>query len=443
MSVNSLKTQTDELQAMYTAFKTGYQTHLDTTTDYENRFMNAFEDFSCFIAKGMSDLTNIIDKHIQLVSKIQDDHEKNKFEEGNFNKVSLIKKQDTTIRQLEIKVAELESKLAGKAVVSTSCTVSPAIQHTNVVVPEPTLIQCFARVGKAKYNISKQDAGFMDDFPAGTYVTKTGCVVGLSCSNMITSGQVFCPDHNNGKFEDIRQEPGTAQANVIPATVSIINPTDTVFTDTPEKKGKSRKQPAKKQEAEPAVVTPVEPVVAVTPVEPVAVAPVEPVAVTPVEPVVAVTPVEPVVVTPVEPVVVTPVEPVAVAPVEPVAVAPVEPVAVAPVEPVVAVTPAEPDMVMTRVIINEPDIEPTDEEELENLAIQQPIEEDISQELVDEPVIEAQVTLQMDNLPLPSFDDIEFYDDPSNNKTYYLDSKTKRVFEIAPNDEIGVFVKFL
>jgi hypothetical protein len=43
----------------------------------------------------------------------------------------------------------------------------------------------------------------------------------------------------------------------------------------------------------------------------------------------------------------------------------------------------------------------------------------------------------------PSFDDIEFYDDPTNGKTYYLDSKTKRIFEIAPNDEIGVFVKQL
>ena len=43
----------------------------------------------------------------------------------------------------------------------------------------------------------------------------------------------------------------------------------------------------------------------------------------------------------------------------------------------------------------------------------------------------------------PSFDDIEFYDDPTTGKTYYLDSKTKRIFEIAPNDEIGVFVKQL
>jgi hypothetical protein len=61
---------------------------------------------------------------------------------------------------------------------------------------------------------------------------------------------------------------------------------------------------------------------------------------------------------------------------------------------------------------------------------------------IESPVISVSGTTSSVNEP-PSFDDIEFYDDPTTHKTYYLDSKTKRVFEIAPNDEIGVFVKQL
>ena len=391
MSVTSLKTQTTELQEMYEAFKADYQKHLDITTEYENKFMNAFEDFCCFMTRGMRDLTGIIDKHMQTVSQIQQAHEENKFEEGNFNKVSLIKKQDTTIRQLEIKIAELESKLTNIHSTTKPVNTNPAPVVTTTVettmngTPAEIKNQCCARVGKAKYNISKQAAGFMDDFPAGTFITKTGCVVGLSCPNIITTAGVsFCPDHNNGKFEDIRLEPGTTSQPVATSTVP-----ETAAESVADKKKSTAKRTSKKTVAK---TTELESTVVISQ---------EPEPVTVQEPALIIQEPEPVTVQEPEPVIVQELET-------------VQELVVISQEPEPVVISQEPEPV---VISQEP-------------------------EPVQEPVVIIQQDPEPADMPVPSFDDIEFYDDPSG-KTYYLDSKTKCIYEIAPNDEIGVFVKRL
>ena len=461
MSVTPLKTQTAELQEMYDAFKADYQKHLDITTEYENKFMNAFEDLCCFMTRGMRDLTGIIDKHIQSVSQIQQAHEENKFEEGNFNKVSLIKKQDTTIRQLEIKVAELESKLNNVNSPIAKPVATTSIEVTSVA-PAESKTQCCARVGKAKYNISKQAAGFMDDFPAGTYTTKTGCVVGLACPNIITgyTGLTFCPDHNNGKFEDIRLEPGTQQSTVgtgaTNAPETIPEPVadkkkPTAAKRTSKKAGTKTQEPepATTQEPEPVISQPPEPVISQEP-EPVISQEPEPLISQPPEPLISQPP-EPVISQEPEPIIRQEPEPVISQEPEPATTQEPEPATTQEPEPAIS---QEPEPVISQspepVISQEP--EPATTQETEPVISQEPEpviaqgpEPVISQE--PEPVISKEpvvITSKEDpvDMPVPSFDDIEFYDDPSG-KTYYMDSKTRYIYEIAPNDEVGVFVKKL
>ena len=418
MSVTHLKQELESIQTEFTKFKEGCATHFRRAYDLENEFMNAFEDANEYVSNGTKNLLDLFAKHTELVNTVKQEHDNNKFEEGNFNRVSIIKKQDDTIKTLEIKVAELEMRLASSEKNQARQPVStvkeePVLQQ--IVTPQLAEHQCYARLGKAKYNISKQASDFMDDFPEGVFTTKTGCVVGLPCANKVAYDTVlFCPEHNTGKFEDIRTEPGSQQAAI--TQLSEAKPAE----QQPVEKKKST--PRKKKEV----------------VAPVTVVPEEPVAVVPEEPV-TVVPEEPVTVVPEEPVAVVPEEPVTVVPEEPVAVVPEEPVAVVPEEPARQV--------------NIPALNLKFEQE-DTLDTQSPPLSpviDIDTIAQAKPPVIIQVSEQKDEvqnttssvIEPPSFDDIEFYDDPTTGKTYYLDSRTKRIFEIAPNDEIGVFVKQL
>ncbi len=388
MSVTHLKQELDLIQSEITKFKVGCAQHFKKAYDLENAFMNAFEDANEYVSNGTNALIALFAKHTELVNTVKQEHDNNKFEEGNFNRVSIIKKQDDTIKTLEIKIAELEMRL-------TNAEKNPSRQPVATVTEnepqQPTEHQCYARVGKAKYNISKQAPDFMNDFPEGVFITKTGCVVGLSCANTVTQSHVlFCPEHNTGKFEDIRTEPGTPQAAI--AQIPDSKPGEQPIE---KKKATSRK----KKEA-----TTLDPVV--TPPEPVVTAP--------------------------EPVV-TPPEPVVTAP-EPVVTAP-EPVVTAP-EPVVTVPALNLKFEQEDALNNQsPPLSPV--VGIDNIEQVKPITS------AQEPEQHKEQQSLSSVIEPPSFDDIEFYDDSVTGKTYYLDSKTKRLFEIAPNDEIGVFVKQL
>jgi hypothetical protein len=408
MSVTHLKQELEAIQTEFTKFKEGCATHFKRAYDLENEFMNAFEDANEYVSNGTKALLDLFAKHTELVNTVKQEHDNNKFEEGNFNRVSIIKKQDDTIKTLEIKVAELEMRLANAEKNQARQPVStvkeePVLQQ--IVTPQLAEHQCYARVGKAKYNISKQTPDFMDDFPEGVFTTKTGCVVGLPCANKVAYDTVlFCPEHNTGKFEDIRTEPGSQQAAI--TQLSEAKPAE----QQPVEKKKST--PRKKKEV----------------VAPVTVVPEEPVTVVPEEPVTVV---------PEEPVTVVPEEPVAVVPEEPVAVVPEEPVTVVPEEPVQKV-----NIPALNLKFEQEDTLDTQSPPLSPVVDIDTIAQAKHVEPVKEPLQDVQNTTSSVIEP-PSFDDIEFYDDPTTGKTYYLDSKSKRIFEIAPNDEIGVFVKQL
>ena len=398
MSVSQVTQQLTDIQKAFAVFKEGYDTHFKKVYDLENHFMNAFEDFSAYIKTETAGLYDMLSKHTEMVNTVKNEHDKNKFEEGNFNRVSIIKKQDETIKTLEIKVAELEMRLAS----------AEKVQHATTAEQAPKPVEthlCYARIGKAKYNISKQVPEFMDDFPMGSYVTKTGCVVGLACKNIVPHANVlFCPEHNNGKFEDIRTEPGSPQTTIV-ATVTTSEP-------LPEKKKASgRKKKDVPVEPSPhAVETSVLTPASAEPLHTASTEPSHPASAEPSHPASA--------------------EPLHTASTEPTQELKLPPLTISigdedtpddvspPMSPIVDITTIKQSVVTSSAKTDEP------------------VEPPSSQTDNVEPS-----SSQTDNVEPPSFDDIEFYDEPSTGKTYYLDSKTKCIYEIAPNDEIGVFVK--
>jgi hypothetical protein len=452
MSVTQLKQELEAIQTTFEDFKAGCSKQFKKAYDLENEFMNAFEDLNLYVSSETTQLLNTLSKHTELVNTFKREYDTNKFEEGNFNRVSIIKKQDDTIKTLEIKVAELEMRLASaeknqsrqaaplvkeveQPTVCTGIESSTQCNATGVSdIPIPTQSeqiqhQCYARVGKAKYNISKQASDFMTEFPEGSFITKTGCVVGLPCANTVAHTNVlFCPEHNTGKFEDIRTEPGTPQVSIIHAPEANMN----VHVE-PQQVEKKKPATRKKKEVtvpEPVVQTVPEPIEQTVTEELVE----QPVP-EPIEQTVTEEPVEQTVPEPVEQTVTE--EPVE----QTVTEEPVYQVSI----PALNLTFEQEDMLddqsppMSPVVdistinqTNQPDT-------LES--VQDPCCTDLSH--TPPHMVPHVVNIQNSVIEPPSFDDIEFYDDPATHKTYYLDSKTKRIFEIAPNDEIGVFVKQL
>jgi hypothetical protein len=408
--------------------------------------MNAFEDFSAYVKTETAGLYEMLSKHTEMVNTVKSEHDKNKFEEGNFNRVSIIKKQDETIKTLEIKVAELEMRLASADKLQQQLSANTVEQS-----PKPVETHlCYARIGKAKYNISKQVPEFMDDFPMGTYVTKTGCVVGLSCKNIVQQSNVlFCPEHNTGKFEDIRTEPGSPQTSVVSVTVT------TPAEPLPEKKKATGR---KKKEAPVSTETVEAPVPVETP------APEQPLTVettTPEQPLTVETTVTEQALTVETTVTEQPLTVETTVTEQPLTVETTVTEQPLTVETTVTEQPLTVETTVTETV----PVETTVVQDIKIPPLTIPFGEEDTQDDVSppmSPIVDIATIKQTttttspkveepspkssgidDAVEPPSFDDIEFYDDPVTGKTYYLDSKTRCIYEIAPNDEIGVFVKRL
>ena len=419
MSVTQITKELEAMHSAFESFKSEYVTQFKNVCGLENTFMNAIEYLDSYVSSETTKLLNMLSNHTEFVNTFKREYDTNKFEEGNFNRVSIIKKQDDTIKTLEIKVAELEMRLASAEKNQPRQTVAPVKDAAQPIIsasqPDPIKHQCYARVGKAKYNISKQASDFMTEFPEGTFITKTGCVVGLPCANTVPHTNVlFCSEHNTGKFEDIRTEPGTPQAPItqIPTAVSV------------EQQQVEKKKPSTRKKKDQVITAP-EPVVVVdvTTPEPVVV-----VDVTAPEPVVAVVPALNITFEQEE--ILDDQSP--------------------PLSPVVDIstvctgiasqcnaTASTPNLQFHRSHSGEMSLE---------FSVGGTIEQFVQPETHESVNAPETHELSQDSSAViepPSFDDIEFYDDPTTGKTYYLDSKTKRIFEIAPNDEIGVFVKQL
>lgn len=441
MSVTQLKQEFDLIQTEFSKYKEECVKQFKKAYDLENEFMNTFEDLNTYVSDGTKILSDLFAKHIELVNNTVKLHENNKFEEGNFNRVSIIKKQDDTIKTLEIKVAELEMRLANAEKNGSRQSIITIAKEAEPI-PNPTTLtssmehQCYARVGKAKYNISKQAPEFMNDFPEGPFITKTGCVVGLPCTNTVVLPNVlFCPEHNTGKFEDIRTEPGTLQVPIIP-TVH-----ETTSTEPqPQVVEKKKATPRKKKDVVTAVTTTIvipEPVKTVQTEEPTqAEEPAQTEEPTQAEESTQAEQIDQMIGRPLN--------------------FNIESEQTVLPELVQAEEPIE-QMVGRSLNLNfEMETQCTLDETMldeQNSPLSPIVDIDMINQLkssepvisIQEPEKQASVQEIKTNMVIepPSFDDIEFYDEPVTGKTYYLDSKTRRIFEIAPNDEIGVFVKQL
>ena len=245
-------------------------TNFDTIIDMADKLTNCVEDLKLDITKQLTSVISQFTAANLEYGKLQKDIADNKFEETNFKKVSLISQTDKYNRQLQIKIeeyekkikflesqtmkltcdlealgaenkeyidkiAELESQLeiaADKLVISNlspvTTTPSPVTTTPTPVTTTPTPVattptpvttisasvssvhQCFARIGKEKYNVEKQTPGFMSEYPSGTYISKTNRVFGRPCSIIVNDNAAFCGDHMNG-FEDIRIEPSAEE----------------------------------------------------------------------------------------------------------------------------------------------------------------------------------------------------------------------------------------
>jgi hypothetical protein len=417
-------------------------TEINTIINQVNRLndemMSTFDTLHDSIKKHFVQFqTKFTDLETQLQAALAENRD-HKDAADTFNRVSMLKKQDIQIRQDQIKIAELESRIkflekdienretekynnvrsfiqlkkemddlnknkflekensrlssqpadqaepvskpASTATKSAQVATKPAASVKQVEETETEL--CNARIGKKKFKISNQVAEFMDDYPEGVFITDTGCVIGQVCNEPIPNGQVFCSKHSNGKFEDIRKPPADMAQ---PASKS--NPTP---TPTPIPKPKVAAEP---EEDEPIsthakVLEPEEEVDEEPKEEPVKVEPVK----------------------------------------KQSAPAPAK-VSTTPAKPAPAKVPApEP-------VEDEVEEEPVEEEHAPKAAVASPpvVGKGLN------PLINtsAKAPVKIPNLDTDNNIDIHTFAD---NTSYYINTETGDLFEMTENDDIGVFV---
>lgn len=196
--------------------------------------MNTFDDLRDSIKKHLDQFKEQFTSLETRLNTALAENQEHKSEADNFNRVSMVKKQDIQIRQDQIKIAELESRIrflekeleSRNRLLEKDNTRLSSQAPTSPAQPESTpaneiednengdnKIQCNARVGKKKFKISKQHVDFMNRYPDNTYVSESGCVIGSECKNTIDPSHVFCKEHSNGKFEDIRKPPADESAS--------------------------------------------------------------------------------------------------------------------------------------------------------------------------------------------------------------------------------------
>lgn len=108
----SLKTQNHKFLEVITKIK-------ENATGFKNEVNEVVDDFTSVAVKYITDLHEYFDemeklnntKITELKKEVEDQKNKNEFEEHNYNRVSFIKQQDKEINQSKLKIEELESKL--------------------------------------------------------------------------------------------------------------------------------------------------------------------------------------------------------------------------------------------------------------------------------------------------------------------------------------------
>ncbi len=215
-------------------------TIINRVNQLNDEMMSTFDTLHDSIKKHFKQFqTKFTELETQLQTALAENQD-HKDAADTFNRVSMLKKQDIQIRQDQIKIAELESRIKFLEKENGRVSSQPAEQPVTkpastpakpAQVAKPVQLDsfCNARLGKKKFKVSNQAEGFMEDYPEDVFVTDTGCVIGQVCNEPIPEGQVFCSKHANGKFEDIRKPP----ADMAPPAATKSTPTP-VTAPTPK-----------------------------------------------------------------------------------------------------------------------------------------------------------------------------------------------------------------
>ena len=228
---------------------------------FKNEISEVVDDFISVSVKYITDLQQHFDEintqHNydveQLQKEIEEQKTKNDFEESNYNRVSFIKQQDKEINQSKLKIEELESKLRyaeleitrlksssyqsnesnesnqsnesnknttidlGTSHLTTTTdynqntqdnleceTPSSENESSNDSVSE--FVQCLARIGRKRFKFEDLSQEDKEEYPDNVFISKSGFVLGKSCSVMIDKDRTFCDDHLD-KFENITIKP--------------------------------------------------------------------------------------------------------------------------------------------------------------------------------------------------------------------------------------------
>ena len=222
---------------------------------FKNEISEVVDDFISVSVKCITDLQQHFDEiNIQynhdveqLQKEIEEQKTKNDFEESNYNRVSFIKQQDKEINQAKLKIEELESKLRYaeseinrlKLTSYQSNESNENNQNTTIDLDTSHLttmtdynqntqddlecetpsresgssndtisefVQCLARIGRKRFKFEDLSQEEKEEYPDNVFISKSGFVLGKSCSVMIDKESTFCDDHLD-KFENITIKP--------------------------------------------------------------------------------------------------------------------------------------------------------------------------------------------------------------------------------------------
>ena len=213
-SASTQSKKTDSATEQFIESATEINVIIDKVNKLNDEMMSTFDTLHDSITRNFGMFQSRFTELETQLQTAQAENRDHKDAADTFNRVSMLKKQDIEIRQNQIKIAELESRikflekensrLSSQSNNLSTQSVSKAGRDRIEDEPES---YCNARLGKKKFKVSNQAAGFMDDYPEDVFVTDTGCVIGQACNEPIPSGETFCAKHSNGKFEDIRKAP--------------------------------------------------------------------------------------------------------------------------------------------------------------------------------------------------------------------------------------------
>jgi len=83
---------------------------ISNITENHLTFQEKLSELMSYVDNTLSDTKRLVSEQDEKIKDLSTKLDTNKFEESNFNKVSVLKNQDKQIRELNIKVEELESK---------------------------------------------------------------------------------------------------------------------------------------------------------------------------------------------------------------------------------------------------------------------------------------------------------------------------------------------